>query len=79
LVHHLVNWDDWHLLAQAMASDFAVAWQCLSKKTNGFLLQIKLHAHTVVEKIVFGMLCIVSGQAGPNFASGLNDDIILNA
>jgi hypothetical protein len=27
LVHHPVNWDDWHLLAHAMASDFAVAWQ----------------------------------------------------
>jgi hypothetical protein len=24
LVHHPVNWDDWHLLARAMASDFTV-------------------------------------------------------
>jgi hypothetical protein len=43
-VHHLVNWDDRHLLAHAMASDFSVAWQCLSKRTIGFLLRIKLHA-----------------------------------
>jgi hypothetical protein len=41
---HLVNWDDWHLLAHAMASDFSVAWQCLSKRTIGFSLRIKLHA-----------------------------------
>jgi hypothetical protein len=27
-----------------MASDFSVAWQCLSKRTIGFSLQIKLHA-----------------------------------
>jgi hypothetical protein len=27
-VHHLVNWDDRHLLAHAMASDFSVAWHC---------------------------------------------------
>jgi hypothetical protein len=27
-----------------MASDFLVAWQCLSKKTIGFSLWIKLHA-----------------------------------
>jgi hypothetical protein len=27
LVHHPVNWDDWHLLAHAMASDFTVTWQ----------------------------------------------------
>jgi hypothetical protein len=26
-VHHLVNQDDRHLLAHAMASDFSVAWQ----------------------------------------------------
>jgi hypothetical protein len=43
-VHHLVNWDDRHLLAHAMASDFSVAWLCLSKRTNVFLLRIKLHA-----------------------------------
>jgi hypothetical protein len=36
LVHHLVNWDDQHLLAHAMASDFSVAWQCLSKRTIVF-------------------------------------------
>jgi hypothetical protein len=27
-----------------MASDFSVAWQCLWKRTVGFLLRIKLHA-----------------------------------
>jgi hypothetical protein len=27
-----------------MASDFSVAWQCLSKRTVGYSLQIKLHA-----------------------------------
>jgi hypothetical protein len=43
-VHHLVNWDDRQLLALAMTSDFSVAWQCLSKRTSGFSLQIKLHA-----------------------------------
>jgi hypothetical protein len=44
-IHHLVNRDDRQLLANAMASDFSVPWQCLSKRTLGFfLLQIKLHA-----------------------------------
>jgi hypothetical protein len=27
-----------------MASDFSVAWQCLTKRTIGFSLRIKLHA-----------------------------------
>jgi hypothetical protein len=43
-IHHLVNRDDWHLLAHAMTSDFSVAWQFLSKRTIGFSLRIKLHA-----------------------------------
>jgi hypothetical protein len=43
-VHLPVNWDDWHLLAHAMASDFSVAWKFLSKTTIGFWSQIKLHA-----------------------------------
>jgi hypothetical protein len=43
-VHHLVNRDDRHLLAHAMASDFSVAWQCLSKSAIVFSLRIKLHA-----------------------------------
>jgi hypothetical protein len=38
LVHHLVNRNDWHLLAHAMASDFLVAWQCLSKRTIVFFV-----------------------------------------
>jgi hypothetical protein len=38
LVHHLVNRDDRHLLAHAMASDFSVAWQCLSKRTIVFFV-----------------------------------------
>jgi hypothetical protein len=41
---NFVNRDDQHLLAHAMASDFSVAWQCLSKRTIVFLLRIKLHA-----------------------------------
>jgi hypothetical protein len=36
-VHQIVNRDDWHLLAHAMASDFSVAWLCLSKRTIGSL------------------------------------------
>jgi hypothetical protein len=43
-VHHLVNQDDRQLLAHAMASGLSVAWQCLSKRTIGFLLRIKFHA-----------------------------------
>jgi hypothetical protein len=38
-VHHLVNRDDRHLLAHAMASDFSV-----TKRTIVFSLRIKLHA-----------------------------------
>jgi hypothetical protein len=30
-----------------MASDFSVAWQCLSKRIIGFSVQIKLHAHSI--------------------------------
>jgi hypothetical protein len=44
-VHHLVNQDDRHLLAHAMASDFSAAWQCLSKRTIGLtkiLYQVSL-------------------------------------
>jgi hypothetical protein len=55
-VHHLVNQDDWQLLAQAMASDFSVAWQCLSKKTIGFSLRIKLHAKTLQSLPKLGFL-----------------------
>jgi hypothetical protein len=32
-VHRHVNQDDRHLLENAMASDFSVAWQFLSKNT----------------------------------------------
>jgi hypothetical protein len=45
-VHHHVNRDDWQLLAHSMASDFSVAWQCLSKRTIVFLLRIKLQARS---------------------------------
>jgi hypothetical protein len=31
-VQYLVNQDDRQFLALAMASDFSVGWQCLSKK-----------------------------------------------
>jgi hypothetical protein len=37
-VHHLVNQDDRQFLAPAMASDFSVAWQCLSKRTIVFFV-----------------------------------------
>jgi hypothetical protein len=37
-IHHPVNRDDPHLLAHAMASDFSVTWQFLSKRTIVFLL-----------------------------------------
>jgi hypothetical protein len=43
-----VYWDDSHLLVctyvHAMASDFSVTWQFLSKGTIGFLLWIKILA-----------------------------------
>jgi hypothetical protein len=42
-IHHLVNRNDHHLLAHAMASDFSVTWQFLSKRIIGFSLRIKLH------------------------------------
>jgi hypothetical protein len=42
-VHHPVNRDDQHPLAHAMASDFSVTRQFLSKRTIGFSLRIKLH------------------------------------
>jgi hypothetical protein len=45
-VHHLVNRDDRQLLAHAMASDFSVPWQCLSKRTIGM--------HNVLSTFVFG-------------------------
>jgi hypothetical protein len=48
-VRHPVNWDDRHLLAHAMASDFLVAWQCLSKRTIGFSLWIKFHTLIVLK------------------------------
>jgi hypothetical protein len=50
--HHPANRDDWHLLAHAMASDFSVAWRCLSKRTIVFLLRIKLHAHSGVNVMI---------------------------
>jgi hypothetical protein len=33
--------------APSTASDFSVAWQCLSKRTIGFSLRIKLHADAI--------------------------------
>jgi hypothetical protein len=62
-VHHLVNWDDWHLLAHAMASDFSAAWQCLSKRTF-FLLRIKLHA------------LIRLGVSPPSFDTGARNAVL---
>jgi hypothetical protein len=63
-VHHLVNWDDQHLLANAMASDFSVAWQCLSKRTIGFSLWIKLHA------------LIRLGVSPPSFDTGARNGVL---
>jgi hypothetical protein len=54
-VHHLVNQDDRHILANAMALDFSVAWQCLSKRTIGFSSQIK--PHVVYLDTFFRILC----------------------
>jgi hypothetical protein len=31
-VHHTFNWDDRHLLAHTMASNFSVAWQFSQRK-----------------------------------------------
>jgi hypothetical protein len=42
LVHHLVTWDDHHLLAHAMASDITIN-EVFSKRTIIFWLCIKLH------------------------------------
>jgi hypothetical protein len=39
-VHHPVNWDDQHLFAEAMASDFSVAWKFFSEKKCFFLVRI---------------------------------------
>jgi hypothetical protein len=43
LVRNPANWNDRHLLAHAMASDFPVAWQFYQREQ--FLLRIKLHTH----------------------------------
>jgi hypothetical protein len=48
-VHHPVNRNDRHLLALPMATDSLVAWQCLSKRTIGSLLWIKLHSLLITE------------------------------
>jgi hypothetical protein len=40
-----------------MASDFSVAWQCLSKRTIGFLLRIKLHAQK--QKFIIIIIIII--------------------
>jgi hypothetical protein len=61
-----------------MASDFSVAWQCLSKRTIGFLLRIKLHAKKntfkkglwwrgIVYKRLRCLWVMVSGKKGVNF------------
>jgi hypothetical protein len=44
-----------------MASDFSVAWQCLSKRTIGFSSQIKLHA-PAQSNIGLEFHCSSSGQ-----------------
>jgi hypothetical protein len=47
LVHRPVNWIDRQLLALAMASDFSVTWQCLSKRTIG-IVHFSLGLHFLV-------------------------------
>jgi hypothetical protein len=47
-----------------MASDFSVAWQCLSKRTIGFSLRIKLHA------------LIRLGVSPPSFDTGTRNGIM---
>jgi hypothetical protein len=44
LAHHPVNWDDWYLLAHAMASDITVTWQFSQREHLLFSLRFKLHA-----------------------------------
>jgi hypothetical protein len=39
-LHHLVNRDDRHLFAHAMASDFSGTRQCLSKRTIVFFCYV---------------------------------------
>jgi hypothetical protein len=44
-VRHPVNWDDRHLLANSMASDFTVSCQYSQREQLFFFsLRIKLHA-----------------------------------
>jgi hypothetical protein len=40
LVHHPLNWDDRHLLACAMVSDFSAAWQFFQPKSFLIVLVI---------------------------------------
>jgi hypothetical protein len=47
-VHHPANRDDRHVLAHAMASDFSVARQFLSKRIIGFSLGINHHIWTLL-------------------------------
>jgi hypothetical protein len=47
-----------------MASDFSVAWQCLPKRTIGFLLPIKLHA------------LIRQGVSPPSFDTGARNGVL---
>jgi hypothetical protein len=53
-VHRLVNWDDRQLLAHAMASDFSVIWQCLSKRTFFFVMDQTPHpsVHNLVVNVI---------------------------
>jgi hypothetical protein len=47
LVHHPVNWDDRHILANAMAYDFTVALQFSQREQSFFSLRTKLHTITI--------------------------------
>jgi hypothetical protein len=71
-VHHLVNPDDWHLLAHAKASDFSVAWQCLSKRTMFFCYGSnstplkKVYLLYIVSEVQFGNLSLKKTASGTN-------------
>jgi hypothetical protein len=61
-VHQPLNWDDRHLLANAMASGFSDAWQFLSKRTIGFCWA-KLNHRTLMSTPPPKLEMIVSARA----------------
>jgi hypothetical protein len=79
-VHHLVNRDDRQLLANAMASDFSVAWQCLSKRTIVFFVMDKLHALVIAFYEVDGLApAVVNRVVAFLIASDVNSELVENS